>query len=1823
MRLSSLLALHALVGSQLPRTASSHHGHLDATHHSFAERAAPVSNSTASGPVSENVDDARALLAKAHAAMSVANSAIIANPRTNRLEVLNATELQYARDPPPSLDYNSIGISTSNSLLALRGQLNNTASNATGGEPPRYSVPKEIIVAARLVSEAWTPPVDDGSHADAVAALKRKHGPAANDTQMMPPMLRHPSGLVGYTDQPAAAYRYGNISTADHEDIVSNATPTKHAAEDWWMARIHQRGSSPFAPAGYKVWRNVKDYGAKGDGVADDTEAINLAISSGGRCDSQCTGSTIYPATVYFPPGTYKVSSPIIQYHNTEMIGNPCELPVILAAPSFVGLGVITSNVYTGEISQWYANENNVLRSIRNFVVDIRATYQDAYVCGIHWQAAKGTSLENIHFYMTKPSENAATTQQGIYVENSSGGLLADLFFIGGNIGAYIGNQQFTASGLYFHEARTAVQLHWNWGGTMQGLLIDSCETGINIVGGAGGPTSTGQDVGSLLVTDLQMFGGQIGISTSLHAENSTALLLMNSVFHAVSMIVVDVGNGEDTPAILLAGAASKKHVNSWGFGRVSSPKGDVNFLNGAELATATRSTPLTRPNRDDFFTRRRPKYNNLGFAQIMDAREYGARGDGESDDTAILNYLFSAAANMSSIVYIPFGVYIITDTVEIPVGSRVIGQAWAQIMATGSRFQNVAKPYVAVRVGRPGQVGVVEIQGLVITVRGPTAGTVMMEWNVHESTQGSAGLWDTHFRVGGALGSELTVDKCPRLSDHRINPDCVAASLMLHLTSTSSAYLENVWMWAADHDFDSINQTLIDIYVGRGLLIESQGPTWLWGTSVEHCVLYQYQLSDARNVVMGFIQTESPFFQSVSKAPAPFLPGAFPSDPTFQDCPDSSNACAVSWAVRFVDSSAVHVLSASLYSFISKQGQTCIDSDRHDCQDKLFYAEESSDVWVYNLVTLGSIEMISPLNGVATLGRPNRNGFASSILAWLGGSEDVTGKRRFEGYRIHDLDALGLYNFPASCSNALTALVLCDDVTAEWTTAEYHGILPDETSTTSVCDKGCAIAIENWLTAVDIFCDGYEWEGGAAPNVLGSFIEYGLRETCQKDSEMEENCNDVILAFSDTDQLEGMPDSELCSDCHLGRLKMMQDSPYSIYASFPYYQNAMKRAVDRCSLGSQDVAPKDSPFPVEEQGPVFCLSDREHRSVDGETCDSIAKQHSVASASLLAANPQILDCSAVEAGLTLCLPLTCKTYELKKGDNCIDVEVATGLNEDALRQLNGWIKYGCENLQDGAISLGRVLCTTVPGGVYESNANVPAKATDPAYNQFADEITAPPSGAVLDDGTIRHCGRWHKAIEGQVCAEILVQHHISLILFTRVNPSVSLESCSDDLVPGLTYCVGPVDGYDNDIIFGLYEHKHFGCYARKAGGDTDVLKLKSRSSDEMTVAMCKRFCLARSYGVFGLENGNTCLCGARISLGSKRLADDRCDKKCAGKASDACGGDGAVEVYSMEATLAVEASEIGCFVQKRGEAVLTDGSFPFVLAYNDMSIQKCGSLCAEDPRSRFFGITAGNTCTCGFSMADAEQVNMAECSTLCPAGDGLTCGAAERIQVYTTVSGAASKPSLYQGVPFFHHGCYTSKGMRAMGLSHWYSYKWDGLGMTVEYCAKFCLETQGKPLFGVAGGNMCRCGAVIVVGVVPGPADACSETCVGDASQKCGGSNSINLYSISANSPTAYRRLGCARRRENGAVFAGAWETETWRDGDMTVMACAMRCAAAFPGQERLLRFALEEGSVCTCAVGGKIDHGSPAWCNTPCAGRNGEYCGGEGVADVYRMGV
>lgn len=118
-----------------------------------------------------------------------------------------------------------------------------------------------------------------------------------------------------------------------------------------WIAAV-QHGDSPFNPSDYQVYRNVKDFGCVGDGVIDDTACINAAISSGGRCGEFCGSATITPALIYFPSGRYLISSPIIMYYFSQLVGNANDPPVLVAGPTFQGMAVIDSNPYSGRVLQ-------------------------------------------------------------------------------------------------------------------------------------------------------------------------------------------------------------------------------------------------------------------------------------------------------------------------------------------------------------------------------------------------------------------------------------------------------------------------------------------------------------------------------------------------------------------------------------------------------------------------------------------------------------------------------------------------------------------------------------------------------------------------------------------------------------------------------------------------------------------------------------------------------------------------------------------------------------------------------------------------------------------------------------------------------------------------------------------------------------------------------------------------------------------------------------------------------------------------------------------------------------------------------------------------------------------------------------------------------------------------------------------------------------------------------------------------------------------------------------------------------------------------------
>ncbi|KAL5040881.1 hypothetical protein BDW71DRAFT_212676 [Aspergillus fruticulosus] len=233
--------------------------------------------------------------------------------------------------------------------------------------------------------------------------------------------LREAARIVAGSSPPA-------IPEGDHEQVAANIR--RKYALDINDTNVPQQALLHWDVHGASTFAHT-------DNIYPSTSAETEDVAK------QATNSTIYPAVVYFPPGTYLVSSSIIQYYNTQFLGDPITVLTILAAPSFIGLGVITSDVYVSDGTQ----------------------------CG---------------------------------------GFLSDLTFVGGDFGAFFGNQQFTTGHLVFVNCDTALQIHWDWAWTMQDIVIESCETGIVIVCGAGGAMSDGQPVGSHLVPCARITPGLI-----------------------------------------------------------------------------------------------------------------------------------------------------------------------------------------------------------------------------------------------------------------------------------------------------------------------------------------------------------------------------------------------------------------------------------------------------------------------------------------------------------------------------------------------------------------------------------------------------------------------------------------------------------------------------------------------------------------------------------------------------------------------------------------------------------------------------------------------------------------------------------------------------------------------------------------------------------------------------------------------------------------------------------------------------------------------------------------------------------------------------------------------------------------------------------------------------------------------------------------------------------------------------------------------------------------------------------------------------------------
>ncbi|KAJ5499508.1 Pectin lyase fold/virulence factor [Penicillium expansum] len=658
------------------------------------------------------------------------------------------------------------------------------------------------------------------------------------------------------------------ISQNGHSHATKTcAAPSNKSPETYWLdEQDHNQQGAGFAPYAktslYPVYRNVMDYSVVNDGSGDQTPKLQNAIDDDGVGGSRKgQGVTRYPAQVYLPGGLYQLGSTLNLTVGTIIVGNPLNPPIIKAAPGFRG-----DDLITGYDSHNGNPETSFATLVKNVIVDTTALKPDRQFTALQWGVAQGSGLTNVKIRMPKDS----TGHTGIAINAGSTIAVTDVHIIGGAIGIKNSNQQVNFKNIYFESCRTAFSAAGGWTVLLQQATFDSCGTGIDM-------TSNG--LGSLVLLDSTSTntGPVIRFYDSSHdSGNRNSQFLIQNLKHDTSnAIAVDAQEKcwkTKRPAALLVG--------------------------------------------DKYFTKAQPTYQNYSTADIVNVKTvsgHTVKGDGKTDDTEGLNAILAENANSCKVTYIPFGVYRVSDTIFVPVGTRIVGEAWSVISGYGDKFKDSDNPRAVVQLGNPGDVGVIEIQDMRFSVGEILPGAKIIEINAAGDQPGDVGLWNTMAMVGGT--ADTSISGACTSQDPK---DCMATFMVMHLTKSSSAYIENFWGWTADHNLDS-ESLLTIVSTGRGILVESTKGTWLTGTGSEHHWLYNYNFHNAENIFAGLLQTETPYMQGQGEyqaAPAPWTAVAKYGDPDFSWCSAEDQKCRTALATNVDGGSNIALYNSAAWAF-------------------------------------------------------------------------------------------------------------------------------------------------------------------------------------------------------------------------------------------------------------------------------------------------------------------------------------------------------------------------------------------------------------------------------------------------------------------------------------------------------------------------------------------------------------------------------------------------------------------------------------------------------------------------------------------------------------------------------------------------------------------------------------------------------------------------------------------------------------------------------------------------------------------------------------------
>ncbi len=400
----------------------------------------------------------------------------------------------------------------------------------------------------------------------------------------------------------------------------------------------------------------------KGDGKADDTEAIQQALDA---ATEHSAGGV-----VFLPSGRYRLTHTLLIAPGVRVYGVGATRPLLLLGPHTPGFqhGLGSMVVFMGarrgapvrngpgpaearvpfppptvvpfDSKVADANSNTFYSVMSN--IDIEIGPGNPGATGIRFRVAQHAYLSNMDFHLG--SAFAGIYQAGNFVQN--------LHFLGGRYGIVTEKTspawQFTVLDSIFEGQSGAAIREHEAGLTLVNVTLSHVPIGIEIDPGYG-DSLWGKDVRFERVR-------RAGVVISNESTVYTQVGFDHSLARDTPVLVHFRDSGRDIP-----GKGRSYQVRSFSYGLAVPGLGKTGQLATSQDLTALDRLPPPGP----------PAVRALPpVAQWANARALGATGDGRTDDTVALQRSIDA----HRILYLPLGIYRVSDTLRLRPDSVLIG---------------------------------------------------------------------------------------------------------------------------------------------------------------------------------------------------------------------------------------------------------------------------------------------------------------------------------------------------------------------------------------------------------------------------------------------------------------------------------------------------------------------------------------------------------------------------------------------------------------------------------------------------------------------------------------------------------------------------------------------------------------------------------------------------------------------------------------------------------------------------------------------------------------------------------------------------------------------------------------------------------------------------------------------------------------------------------------------------------------------------------------------------------------------------------------------